>query len=136
MPLKNRTAHSNPTLPFWPSSFINSPSKGYVYISINFQVASKMPKRLNQQLMQPQLPQCCMLKPMHLHEHNPYFLSWIPSADVVLWNSLNAISIPVQVTCSFHYFLFCWPNGAKYFTQYVFSTIGTRKDRLRRELHK
>lgn len=74
----------------------NSPSK--LHTGINFQVASKMLKRLNLQLKQPQLPQCCMPKTKHLLEQIPYFLSWIPSEHVVLWNTLNAISIPVHVT--------------------------------------
>lgn len=77
-------------------SFLFNLSEQRVY-RINLQVASRMLKRLNQQLRQPQLPQSCMPKPKHQLEHIPYLLTWIPSEDVLHWYTLSAISIPVHV---------------------------------------
>ena len=86
-------------------SFLFKLSEQRVY-RINLQVASRMLKRLNQQLRRPQQPQSCMPKPKHLLEHIPYLSTWIPSEDVLHWNTLNAISTPVHVTRCIYHFLF------------------------------
>lgn len=63
---------------------------------INCLLFVKMQVHLIQQLMQPQLQQYYMQKPMHLAEHSPNFQNQSLSDDEVRLNNRDATLIPVE----------------------------------------